>query len=171
MKNASFEADRKLIPSHVKPVQTQLTGWNSIVIKGNAISLDSTSSPILNHNNTQTERKIVIGEKSLNISDKIEFKRKVYQEITSSPYVNLNDGYYTLTAKVKNSSGFDKLEMYAVSNGKKYRHAIKEENASWKRIEIKRVKVKGGKVEIGFLAEGEANAFCYVDNVELVNMR
>ena len=73
-----------------------------------------------------------------------------------------------MTARLRNSIGFDKLEMYAVSNGKNYRHNIKEENTNWKTIEIKRVNVNGGKVEVGFLAEGKANAFCLVDDVVLV---
>ncbi|MGZ8538650.1 MAG: family 43 glycosylhydrolase, partial [Flavisolibacter sp.] len=170
VKNGSFEADRKLIPSHVKPMQTQLTGWNSNVIKGNEISLDSSTSPVLNHNNNRSERKFVIGEKSLNISDKINFKRKVSQLISSSPYVKLKDGYYTLTAKVQNSNGFTNLEMFAESEGRNFKQTIKGENTSWKSFEIKRLQVKGGKVEIGFLAEGEANAFCFVDDVSLIRV-
>ena len=46
VKNGSFEADRKKIPSPVKPVQQQLTGWTSIVIEGNIINLDSAVSPV-----------------------------------------------------------------------------------------------------------------------------
>ena len=168
IKNGSFEADRRHIPSPVKPVQIQLTGWASEVMEGNAIGLDSINSPVLNHFNTQSERKVVIGEKSLNISDKINFKRKTFQTITSSPYVKLENGLYTLTAKIKNSEGFTNLEMYVLSNGKKLPYTIKEKNDSWKTITIANIPVKGGKAEVGFLAEGKANAFCYVDDVSLV---
>ncbi len=171
VKNGSFEADRRRIPSHVKPVQVYLLGWITEVIEGNKISLDSSVSPILNYFNTESDRKIVTGEKSLNISDKIDFKRKVSQNITSSPYVKLKDGYYTMMAKVKNSSGFTKLEMYALSNGKTMIYSVKEENASWKIISIDRISVKGGKVEIGFVAEGAANSFCYMDDVSLVKTK
>jgi hypothetical protein len=171
VKNGSFEADRRRIPSHVKPVQEFLLGWVTIVIEGNKISLDSTVSPVLNYFNSESDRKIVIGEKSLTISDKINFKRKVSQTITSSPYVKLPDGNYTMTANLKNSSGFGKLEMYAVSNGKTLMYPVKEENASWKTIRIEGIAVKNGKVEIGFLGEGAANAFCYVDDVSLVRSR
>lgn len=170
IKNGSFEADRKAIPSHVKPVQLQLTGWASEVIEGNKISLDSLTSPVLNQANTEEERKIVIGERSLCISDKIAFKRKVFQTIASSPYVKLQDGNYTLTAKIKSSDGFSKLEMYAESNGKTSRYNI-QENPNWKTIELKRIPVKNGKVEIGFIAEGAAAAFCYVDDVVLVMVK
>ncbi|MDQ6470841.1 family 43 glycosylhydrolase [Flavobacterium sp. LHD-80] len=168
VKNGSFEADRRHIPSPVKPVQIQLTGWASEVIEGNKISLDTLTSPVLNHFNTQYERKIVIGEKSLNISDKINFKRKVFQSITSSPYVKLEDGSYTLTAKIKNSAGFDNLEVYAESNNKKFQFAIKEENTEWKTIVINNIAIKGGKAEVGFLADGKAKSFCLVDDVSLV---
>jgi len=171
VKNGSFEADRKAIPSHVKPVQEQLLGWATIVLEGNKISLDSSSSPVLNHMNTEEERKIVIGEKSLNISDKVDFKRKVSQSITSTAFVKLEDGYYALTAMIKNSSGFRKLEMYAESNGKMLNYGVKNENLQWTAIKIERVHVKGGKVEIGFLAEGAANSFCHVDDVSLVKTK
>ncbi|HYO21916.1 MAG TPA: family 43 glycosylhydrolase, partial [Flavisolibacter sp.] len=111
VKNGSFEADRKAIPSHVKPVQTELIGWKTTVIEGNKVSLDSATSPVLNHMNSESERKLVIGEKSLNISDKVPFKRNVSQVIASSPFVKLKDGEYTLTAKIRNSNGFTELRM------------------------------------------------------------
>ena len=171
VKNGSFEADRKIIPSNFKPIQTVLLGWVTTFIEGNEASLDSLKSPNLNHNNSESDRKIVIGEKSLNINDKINFKRKVSQTIISSPYVKLEDGYYTMTANVKNSNGFEKLEMYAVSKGKAITYNIKDENTTWRTINIERIPVKGGRVEIGFLAEAVANAFCYIDDVSLVKTR
>ena len=171
VKNGSFEADRKAIPSTVKPVQKELTGWTTTFIEGNESSLDTTVSSVLNHINSESDRKIVTGEKSLNISDKINFIRKVAQTITSTPYVNLEDGFYTMTAMIKNSSGFSKLKMYALWNSEVKTVDIKEENTSWKMIRIERIPVKGGKVEIGFLATGAANAFCYVDDVLLVKMK
>jgi len=168
VKNGSFEADRRHIPSPVKPVQLPLTGWTTEVIQGNKISLDEATSPVLNYFNTENDRKIVIGEKSLNISDKVNFKRKISQTISSSPYVKLEDGIYTLSAKVKNSNGFANLEMYATSNGNQFKHGIKEENSVWQTIHITNIIVKAGKVEIGFLVEGAANASCQVDDVSLV---
>ena len=168
VKNGSFEADRKRIPSVVKPVQTELTGWTTQIIEGNKISLDSNISPALNHFNTPNDRKMAIGEKSLKISDQINFKRKISQQITSSPYVKLVDGFYTLTAKIKNSKGFNNLEIYALSSGKKQNHLIQIENAEWSMIKLENIAVKAGKVEIGVLADGVANAFCLVDDVSLV---
>lgn len=168
IKNGSFEADRRHIPSLVKPVQIQLTGWASEVLEGNKISLDTLTSPVLNHFNTQKEREVVIGEKSLLISDKVNFKRKTYQIIESSPYVKLEDGTYTLTVKIKNSAGFNVLEIYALSNGEKVSATIKSENADWKTIVINNVIVKKEKVEVGFLADGNAKAFCFVDDISLV---
>jgi hypothetical protein len=168
VKNGSFEADRRHIPSPVKPVQTELTGWFNEVIEGNKIGLDSINSPVINYFNTENDRKIVIGEKSLNINDKVNFKRKIFQTIASSPYVKVEDGSYTLTAKVKNTKGFTNLEMYALSNGKRLIYNLKEENPSWATITIKNIPVKAGKIEIGFLADGTANASCQVDDVSLV---
>lgn len=167
VKNASFEADRKQMPSSVKPVQTRIIGWETTVIKGTEVSLDSLS-PVLNHANTEEERKVVIGERSLNMSDRVDFTRKVHQKISSSPYVKFENDTYTLTAKVKNSGSFDNLEMYAKSGDERYQASIKEENETWSTIVVEGIKVKGNEVEIGFLAEGKAGAFCLVDDVSLV---
>lgn len=171
IKNPSFEADRRHIPSPVKPVQIVLTGWDTEVLKGNKISLDSVNSPVINYFNSAEDRKIVVGEKSLNISDKVAFKRKISQIITSSKYVALENGLYTLTAKVKNSKGFSVLEMYATSEGKTIKSEIKKENDSWTTLTINKIPVKAGKIEIGFLAEGDGNAFCLVDDVSFVKSK
>jgi hypothetical protein len=168
VKNGSFEGDRRYIPSTFKPEQLQLAGWVTEVIEGNQIGLDGITSPVLNYFNSESDRKIVIGEKSLNISDKTSFKRKIFQTITSSASVKLEDGFYTLTAKVKNSSGFSKLELYALSNGKTLKYSIKKENRSWQTIRIAKIPIRAGQVEIGFLVDGVANAFCNVDDVSLV---
>lgn len=171
IRNGSFEADRKSIPSTVKPLQQQLTGWLSTVVEGNAIEAGNANSPALNHFNCESDRHIVIGEQSLHMSDKVAFKRKVSQIITSTPGVKLEDGFYTLTAKVKNSSGFTKLQAYAISKANTLNFNITGENASWQTITITNIPVKAGKVEIGFLAEGKADAFCHVDDVSLVKVK
>lgn len=171
VKNGSFEADRNRIPSKFKPVQTQLTGWTTAVIQGNEISLDSARSPVLNYMNSEVDRKVVIGEKSLNISDQINFKRKIFQKIASSRDVKLEDGSYTLTAKVKNSGDFTRLEMYALSNGKMFRYRIEKENTSWQTIQIMNVQVSAGQVEIGFFADGAAHAFCQADDISLLKVQ
>lgn len=170
VKNGSFEADRRRVPNPVKPVQLQFTGWKTKVIKGNAISFDTIRSPYLNHNNSESDRKVVIGEKSLALSDKVDFQREVSQTIMSSPFVKLESGNYVLTAKIKNSGHFVQLEMYATSNDKTLKYAVSEENSSWITIRIEDIKIENGKVEIGFLADGAANAFCLVDDVSLVKI-
>lgn len=171
IKNGSFEADRRRIPSSFKPVQEPLTGWDTEVIRGNKVSLDSNSSPVLNHFNSEAERKVVIGEKSLNISDKVNFRRKIFQMITSCTDVKLTDGLYNLTAKVKNSNAFNQLEMYALSNGRLFKYSFKKENTSWQTITVKNIRISGGKVEVGFLADAQANASCFVDDVSLVKSK
>jgi hypothetical protein len=88
--------------------------------------------------------------------------------ISSSPYVKLPDGFYTLTATVKNTDGFSQLEMYAESAGKRMASKINGANPQWATIEIKQIAVKDGKVEIGFHADGNANASCQIDDVSLV---
>ncbi|MGF7137819.1 family 43 glycosylhydrolase [Roseimarinus sediminis] len=170
VKNPSFEADRKQMPSPVKPVQTRLLGWETTVIEGTEISLDSLS-PVLNHANTQEERKLVIGERSLNMSDRVDFVRKVSQKIGSSPYVRFENGSYTLTAKVRSSGGFNQLEMYAKSGDKHFEVDVKEANENWTTISIDNIKVENNEVEIGFLSDGKAGAFCLVDDVSLLKSK
>jgi hypothetical protein len=168
VKNGSFEADRRRVPNPIKPVQLQFTGWKTKVIKGNAISFHTINSPYLNHNNSEIDRKVVIGEKSLALSDNVDFKREVSQKIVSSPFVKLQNGNYTLTAKIKNNDKFSQLEMYATSNGKIIKFSIIDENSIWKTIRIENIIIENQEVEIGFIADGLANAFCYVDDVSLV---
>lgn len=171
VKNSSFEADRKYIPAPVKPLQEQLKGWTTKIYKGNDIVIGSSQSPVLNYFNTGEDRKVVVGEKSLNIADTISFSRKVYQLIESSPYVKLENGRYTLTAKIKNNDRFKLLEMYAESGGKRYSVQVKGQNANWTTIEIKGIKAKNGKVEIGFIADGQAEASCQVDDVSFISSK
>ncbi|MGN7787241.1 family 43 glycosylhydrolase [Niabella sp. 22666] len=166
--NGSFEADRNRIPSHVKPVQIFLLGWTTEVIEGNKVSLDSATSPSLNYFNTLSDRKTVTGEKSLYISDRIPFKRKISQIITSTPYVPLKNGLYTLTAMVKLSRGTSKLKMYAQTGDSNPALNYITADEGWKKIEIKNIKVTRGKVEVGFVGEGQANAFCCVDDITLI---
>lgn len=168
VKNPSFEADRKKIPSPVKPIQEQLLGWYSKVEQGNVIVIESEDSPVLNYFNSEEDRKHVIGEKSLNITDSIEFKRKVFQIIGSTPYSELKDGSYKLSAKIKNTGGFYKLAMYAESAGKKKTVEITGQNDEWITIEIENVEVSNAKVEIGFMAHGDAEAGSQIDDVSFI---
>lgn len=168
VKNGSFEADRRYIPSPVKPIQEQLLGWVTKVYEGNEIVISSPDSPVLNYFNTEEDRKFVIGEKSLNIEDKINFKRRIYQIIESTPYVELKDGNYRLSAKIKSTGGFDLLEMYAESGGNRNQLEITTQNEAWTPIELKGIGVRNGKVEIGFLAHGTAGASCQVDDITFV---
>ncbi|UCS91645.1 family 43 glycosylhydrolase [Echinicola marina] len=167
VKNSSFEADRKAIPSGVKPIQEQLLGWHSEVKQGNTIVIDDKESPVLNHANTKEDRLHVIGERSLNISDKVPFKRKVYQMITSTPYVPLEDGTYTLSFKVKSAGTFHQLEAYTESGAYQKTENVKQSD-NWKTIRLEEVNVTNGKVEIGFIAHGAAGASCQIDDVAFV---
>ncbi len=168
VRNGSFEADRRHIPSPVKPIQEQLKGWTTVIYQGNEIVIEDKASPVLNYFNTREDRKKVVGEKSLNIEDQIPFKRKVYQTIESTPFVQLEDGKYILSAKIKHNDQFTELEMYAESGGKSGSLKLSKGNIDWTEIKLDNVRVKNGKVEIGFKAEGEAGASCQIDDVSLV---
>ncbi len=170
VKNGSFEADRRTVPLAVKPRQDALTGWTTEVIEGNPVKIEDADSPQLNYFNTEADRKHVIGEKSLNISDKVPFIRNVSQEITSTEFVDLPDGTYTLSAAVKYTPGFKKLDMYASCGNSHFIFNINYNlpaNGQWGTATLHNIKVTGGKVTIGIYAEGEANASCQIDDITL----
>lgn len=165
--NGSFEADRRSIPSAVKPRQEYLLGWNTEVLKGRQVSVEDSLSPKLNHFNSREDRRYVIGEKSLCISDRERFVRRVSQVIEGEPTLPLPDGEYVLTAKVRCSGKFRKLLMYAVSGGKKLQCRISSSLTEWTTISIPKFVIGKGKAEIGFEADGYPNAECLVDDVVL----
>ncbi|MFL1011713.1 family 43 glycosylhydrolase [Flavisericum labens] len=168
VKNASFEADRRKIPSPVKPIQAHITGWVTHIYQGNAVVVGDSESPQLNYFNTREDRKTVVGEKSLNIEDKVAFKRKVYQIIESSRYVDLQDGIYNLSAKVKHNLKFKALKMYAESGGVQKSYSVKNETDNWETITLEDIEVKNGKVEVGVYADAEAGGSCQIDDVVLI---
>lgn len=167
--NGSFEADRRTIPNPVKPRQEFLLGWDTKVIKGNKVSLDNPQSPRLNHDNTEEERRIVIGEKSLCISDSIAFEREVSQEVSSTPYVELKDGNYVLTFKLRENGKFKRLLAVIESGGKKYQTDLTNigPNDKWTSAQLK-ASITGGKAKVSFYAKGKGMAQCLIDDISLV---
>lgn len=161
--NPSFEADRVAIPSNKKPVQEQLKGWTSEVIKGNRIATFDVSSPQLNYFNSQQDRLSVVGEKALSLYDKIPFERRVFQKVKSRPEIPLNDGYYHLSAMVRTVGELKVAQMYADAET----IDIHDTNGQWLRVE-RTISVKNGSVEIGFRAASESGGRLLVDDVVLV---
>ena len=168
VKNASFEADRNRIPSAFKPVQDHLTGWVTEVVKGSPVQVGDSLSPVLNHFNSKEDRRLVIGEKSLCITDRVDFERKVYQQIKSSPYVALQDGSYTLSAMFRQDAAFERLQLFA-NNGSEIKTLdVDVQGQGWTRVCLENISVKGGSIQIGLHAVAAANATCLVDDIEFV---
>ena len=168
VKNFSFDADRVNIPSANKPSQTYLRGWTTEVKKGNKVAIGDSDSPVLNGKNSSTDRATVMGNFCLNISDKVDFQRKVYQKISSTTTVALPDGKYTLKVYVKASTTFNELYMYAKSGDETFKADITDTDTQWHAYSIENVTVKDGAVEVGFYADGAANAWCHIDDVSLI---
>lgn len=168
VKNGSFDADRVFMPSGNKPVQDFLRGWTTVVKKGNKVAVGSENSPQLNANNTATDRATVIGNKCLNISDKVAFTRQVYQKIASTTRVPITDGYYSIKVKVKSGSQFNQLYVYAKSAGQTFKKDMLYADSKWHTVKLDSIVVKKGSVEVGFMADAPANAWCHIDDLELV---
>ena len=170
--NGSFEADRRKIPSPVKPRQEFLRGWKTGFVSGTKVTIGNPDSLTLNYFNTRDDRRHVIGEKSLNITDTKDFERRVSQQITAMPYVDLPDGTYSLSATVCWGGDFDRLVMFAESGGEREaRNLTRAKRGRWERLRIKELKVSGGRAVVGFHAKGKAGAYCRIDDVELVRVK
>ncbi|WP_316799152.1 family 43 glycosylhydrolase [Pedobacter frigidisoli] len=169
--NGSFEADRNHIPSRVKPAQEQLTGWETTILSGNKISTANTESPVLNYFNSTADREKATGEKSLNITDSINFSRKISQKITSDNLKSLPNGTYQLQLKAKVSGSFNQLYMFAEVDGKIFKQELSDSRGEWKTFRLPNISIGNGKLEIGFYADGLALASCLIDDVQLKQVK
>lgn len=179
--NGSFEADRRRIPNPVKPRQEYLLGWDTEVIEGNTVSLDNPHSPKLNYENTQADRQVVIGEKSLCISDSVDFERTVSQKLESTESVALPDGRYLLSFYFRENGLFETLDVVvnsgktslregrAGAKGKKLHLAKAKTGDQWQKASMK-VRIKGGRAQVQFHAKGKALAHCLIDDISLVRI-
>ena len=168
VRNHFFNADRVSIPSSNKPSQADLKGWKTTVIKGNKVVIGGADSPVLNASNSSADREVVTGNYCLNIQDKVDFTRKVSQTVKSTPIVELKDGLYTLKCYVKSGSQFNELYMYAKVGNETRRADMLYSDSKWHEVVIEDLQVSGGQVEVGFYADGKANAWCHIDEVSLV---
>ncbi|MCM1331306.1 MAG: family 43 glycosylhydrolase [Bacteroides sp.] len=171
IRNFSFDADRKNIPSDNKPAQTYIKGWSFDIIKGNKVVQGGADSPVLNAKNTSTDRETVMGNFCLNISDKVDFTRKIYQSIKSTTRVPLSDGIYKMTAKVNNSSDFNSLYIYATSGEKNYKTDITDNDGTWHTVSIEEIEITDGKAEVGIYADGKAGDVAKFDDLTLIKIR
>ncbi len=169
VRNFSFDADRVSIPSANKPSQSYLRGWTTEVKKGNKVVIGDASSPKLNEKNSTTDRATVMGNFCMNVYDNVDYTRKVYQKITSTDFVSLPDGRYTLSCYVKGGTlAFHSLYMYAVVGTDTTRIEMPANDGQWHQVSQTDIAIKGGAVEVGFWADAPANAWCRIDDVSLV---
>lgn len=159
--NPSFEADRNAIPSNRKPVQLQLMAWTSEVITGNKIANFDPHSPQLNYFNTQEDRKVVVGEKALCITDTIPFIRNVYQWVKSRPNIPLEKGIYTVRAMVRTEG---EIKATLCIGGETL--SIPNTCGKWQEVALE-VEVAGNKIPLIFHVDGKADSRLLVDDVEM----
>lgn len=167
--NGSFEADRRLLPIPNKPRQEFMLGWETEVLKGNAVSLENPHTPHLNYLNTKEDRRKVVGEKALCMSDSLDFERKVSQDVLSTPFVDVPDGEYELRLMCRERGKWDKLDVTLVSGSKQSVLDLKrlKTNDCWT-VATLRGRIQGGKARVIFHAKGKALSQCLIDDVELI---
>ena len=162
--NGSFDADRRIIPLANKPRQEFLLGWDTEVLRGNKVGVGLPDSPQLNRENSPEDNAHVTGKLALNISDNVAFERRVSQLVEDSRYIPLKDGKYILSATVKVSGSFSRLELFGGKDAKD----LKGLGSDWQRVSVP-VTVKGGSIRVGIYAKGSAGASCCVDDITLVS--
>ena len=69
--------------------------------------------------------------------------------------------------KVKSSSQFSQLYVYAKSAGKTFKKDIHESDSKWHELTLEGIIVKKGGVEVGIMADAPAHAWCHIDDLEL----
>jgi len=168
VRNASFEADRRDVPIPVKPRQEYLLGWDTEVVKGNAVSLDNPHSPRLNHRNSREDRQHVVGEHALCIADSVAFERIVSQVVAATDFVPLPDGDYVLTFRFRVSGVFSTLSAEVESGNKSYALNLRamRNRDQWATATLP-VRIAGQRAVVRFQARGKAQAQCLIDDVEL----
>jgi hypothetical protein len=164
--NGSFEADRRSIPNPVKPRQEHLLGWTTEYLRGYPASVEDSLSPRLNYMNTREDRRHVVGEKSLCMTDRVPFCRRVSQVVQSTPYVPLPDGVYQLRARVRCWGRFRRIEFAVESEGHSCRRRLHAPIAEWTDVSIPNVQVRGGRAVVSIYADGKAGACLLVDDVQ-----
>ncbi|MFC0469016.1 carbohydrate-binding protein [Halalkalibacter kiskunsagensis] len=99
-----------------------------------------------------------------------------YADITSSSkftsdlfrYESLQEGTYTLKAKIRRSGSFDTAGLYIDKGGQTYKNTLFPDNSNWTEVTIDNINLSRDEVvKIGVYAEGNPNAWLHVDKVWL----
>ena len=144
VKNGSFDADRV--------AASDLAGWTEKTYSG--------SNAVSNTNESVT------GKYALKMGAASEYDAQVSQVVESTPYIQLPDGIYTMTAQIKTKGSFDDLRMYAESGEQLFDMDIKA-GAAYETVTLENIVVKNHQVVIGFRAAGNGSE-CDIDDVTLV---
>ena len=102
------------------------------------------------------------GKFALNHKKNAAYQVTTYQDISS-----LSDGYYTLTAQVKNSGGQDACYIAITAGGKDYITSLPVTN-TWTSLTIRGVHVIDGKCTLKIYSDANAGNWCAVDALSLV---
>lgn len=166
VKNGSFEVDRRLIPEPVKPRQDVLTGWTTTIVKGSPVGNEYNNGLKLNHPNSEDDQQYVVGKMSLLMTDSLPFVREVSQTVCPEKYIPFPNGRYKLRFMFKSTGDMKKLSVCVKSGKKEKSVRLATRTPEWTVQEVE-VNVVNNEAVITFRAEGNADAQCRIDDVEM----
>jgi excinuclease ABC A subunit len=141
------------------------SGYARVKVDGIMYELDEEIK--LNKNNSEADQQHVVGKMSLLITDQVPFKREVSQTIKPEPYIPFPNGNYRLSFKLKNQGKLSNVKVLVKTGGKTITHNCPTQEIDW-HSETFNVKVSGNQATIIFHVEGEAQAECRIDDVEMI---
>jgi arabinogalactan endo-1,4-beta-galactosidase len=95
-------------------------------------------------------------------------KSSAYKVTTSQALSGLDNGYYSLTAWIKNSGGQEACYMFASGFGDSTKMTSFPVSLLWTQVIIRGIYVSNGKCTIGFLSDANAGNWCRMDEVKMI---
>lgn len=91
-----------------------------------------------------------------------------YEVSTSQTLTGIENGYYTISAWVKNSGGQNKSYLFSMNNGTSKAMTSLPVTSNWKKVVIRGVNVTNGQITFGIYSDANAGNWVKVDFFEIV---
>ncbi|WP_163323744.1 glycoside hydrolase family 53 protein [Draconibacterium mangrovi] len=95
-------------------------------------------------------------------------KPTAYKVYTNQKITDLQNGFYKLTAWIKNSGGQNSCYMMAENGLTNRMTSLPVTQNKWKQVIIRGIEVKNNELTIGLFSDAQENNWCLIDNWELI---